>query len=451
MKVIRVGNASGFWGDNPDAAPELCDKGELDYLTLDYLAEVSMSILARQRAKDPTRGFARDMIDCLAAIAPHIRKGLRIVTNGGGLEPLRALLALRSRLQDRKYPVPATSVVLGDDLMPRLDELLDSGCPLAHLDDGKPISVIRERVRTANAYLGAAGPVHALRAGAQIVITGRVADPSLTVACARHAFGWDDGEWDKLAGAAVAGHLIECGAQATGGLFTDWETVEGYDRIGYPIAEIDESGGVVITKAADSGGCVRRESIVEQLLYEVGDPREFHTPDVCIDLSGVTLEDDGDQRVRVRGVRGRPPNEFYKVSATYSDGYMAAGKLTVFGERAAAKAKVCGDSVFAQLRRRGVHCAESLVEVLGTGACLGRTELDERATEVVLRVAVHDPKRGNVVRFSKYIAPLVTSGPPGVTGYADGRPSVREVFAYWPALIKKTAVETEIIVQQPVS
>jgi hypothetical protein len=447
---VRVGNGCGFWGDNLDAPVLLAAHGDLDYLTLEYLAELTMSILAQQRQRNPAAGFATDFLDVLERLCPLLQKrpGLKIVTNAGGMNPsacaagARALLA-RAGLVDRRV-----ATVTGDDLFPQLDRLLAEGHALSNLDTGEPLFTVRPRVVSANAYLGAGPIVEALRQGAAVVITGRVADAALTVAPAVFEFGWDWQDWDRLAAATVAGHLIECGAQATGGLWCNWRDVPDLADAGYPIAELEPSGTFRLTKPAQSGGAVNRETVSEQLLYEVGDPAAYLTPDVVADFTSVSLTESGRDVVTVAGARGRPATDRYKVSIAYRDGYTASGTLVLSGPEAPAKAQLAGTMLLDRLRRAGALPAHHHVECLGTGACVpGVLSTDAEPVEVMLRVAVRDPQRAPVERFTKEFAPLVTAGPPGVTGYTGGRPSVREVFAYWPALIAKTAVVPEVHVE----
>jgi hypothetical protein len=446
--AIRIGNGCGFWGDNLDAPVELVRRApHLDYLTLEYLAELTMSILAVQRQRDSQAGFATDFLDVLERPAPDLlaRPNLKIVTNAGGMNPIgcaqkaRAILA-KSGLSDRRI-----AVVTGDDLLPRLDELAAAGQTLAHLDTGEPLSAVRERVVSANAYLGSEPIAEALRLGASIVITGRVADAALTVGPAAFAHGWAWDDWDRLAGATMAGHLIECGAQCTGGLWCNWTEAPDLANVGYPIAEVAADGTCRITKPPGTGGAVNVETVGEQLLYEVGDPAAYLTPDVTADFTSVTLHDLGGDVVEVRSPRGRPATDTYKVSIAYRDGYTAAGTLLIFGPNAPAKARRAGGMILERLKRAGFEPAHSNIETLGAGDCVpGVVGATAPPPEVVLRVAVRDPRKAAVERFSKEFAPLVTSGPPGATGYTTGRPPVREVFAYWPALVAKAAVRAEV-------
>ncbi|MDB5310422.1 MAG: hypothetical protein JWO38_4624 [Gemmataceae bacterium] len=444
MKWVRIGNGCGFWGDNIDAPIRLAEEGRLDYLTLEYLAELTMSILAVQKAKDPAAGFASDFLDVLSRLAPVLKDQphLKIVTNAGGMNPSGCAARAREIL-DQEGTHHRVAVVSGDDLMPRLDDLVAGGHGLNHLDTGEPIAKIRDKVVSANAYLGAKPIVDALKTGAGIVITGRVADASLTVGPAAFEFGWGFGEadLDRLAAATVAGHLIECGAQVTGGLWMDADYSTRLGAVGYPVAEIAEDGTFTITKPPGTGGAVNRETVSEQLLYEVEDPARYYTPDVVADFTSAQLRETGPDVVSVSGGSANGVTDTYKVSVAYRDGYTAAGTLLIFGPKAAEKARRSGAIILEKLRQAGVWFAESYTEALGAGDCVpGVMKSAAEPAEVVLRVAVRDPRKAAVERFAKEFAPLVTSGFAGTTGYTTGRPPVREVFAYWPALIAKAAV-----------
>lgn len=426
--AIRIGNGCGFWGDSPDAPIELAREGKLDYLTLEYLAELTMSILAGMKRKDPETGFATDFIDVLTRLASILQaqSKLKIVTNAGGMNPhacaKQAKAALVKAGLSRKI-----GVVSGDDLFPRLDELLADGQEFRNLDTGETLAGIRDKVVSANAYLGAEPIAAALKAGAEIVVTGRVADASLTVGPCIAEFGWKD--IDRLSTATVAGHLIECGAQVTGGIATNWQKAEPLDRIGYPIAELDADGTMRITKVPGTGGMVNFETVSEQLLYEVGDPAAYLTPDVVSDFTTVAIKELGKDLVEVRGAKGKPATDFYKVSIAYRNGFMSSGTLVLAGPEAVAKADRAGDIILQKLEHAGFHYQRTNVEVIGN------------PDDAYLRVTVHDPNRSAVDRFTREFAPLACSGPIGVTGYATGRAAVREVFAYWPALVSKSAVQ----------
>lgn len=444
IRRVRIGNGCGFWGDNLDAPVRLARDGRLDYLTLEYLAELTMSILVLLKQRDPTAGYAHDFLDVLKRLVPHLKSqpNLRIVTNAGGMNPQSCGSKAKSILTDAGLGDRRIAVVTGDDLLPRLDDLISTGHALTNLDTGAPLSSVRDRVVSANAYLGARPIVEALKLGACVIVTGRVADASLTVGPAvfEHKWKWDD--IDRLGAATVAGHIIECGAQASGGLWCNWQEEPDLADVGYPIADIAEDGQFRVEKPAGSGGAVNIETVSEQLLYEVGDPAAYLTPDVVADFTTIRLAEPARDVVEVSGAHGKPATDSYKVSIAYRDGFASSGTLVIAGPDAERKARFAGQVLLDRLRAAGVIFAHSLIECLGAGDCVpGVIRPNGSPPEVVLRVAVRSQDRADVERFTKEFAPLVTAGPPGVTGYTTGRPAVREVFAYWPALIKKHAVD----------
>jgi hypothetical protein len=444
---VRIGNGCGFWGDNLDAPVLLAEHGQLDYLTLEYLAELTMSILGQQKQRDPQAGFATDFLDVLDRLAPIMKAqpSLKIVTNAGGMNPRGCAEKARLLLDKAGLGSRIVATVSGDDLLPQLDRWLGRDNALSNLDTGQALCAIRDRVVSANAYLGAGPIVDTLQQGAAVVITGRVADASLTLAPAVHELGWSEDDWDRLSAGTIAGHLIECGAQATGGLWCNWQDGPDLANVGYPIADIDRSGTVRITKPSGTGGSVNIETVAEQLLYEVGDPAAYLSPDVVADFTSVRLRQSDRDVVTIEGARGRPATDTYKVSIAYRDGYTASGTLLIFGSDAATKARRCGGMIMERLRRIGIEPEHSNIECLGGGDCVpGISRSQAQPPEIVLRVSVRDSRRAVVERFTKELAPLVTSGPPGVTGYTTGRPPVREVFAYWPALVAKSAVSPEV-------
>lgn len=446
---IRIGNAQAFWGDRPDAARDLLTREpDLDVLTMDYLAEVSMSILATARARDPARGFPADFVAVVRQLADYWASGgrCRLVANAGGLDPAACAEACRAALEEAGCRSLSIGVVAGDDV---LDALKSQGpnAPLqSNLDTGAGIASVRDRLVTANAYLGCRGIVAALAAGAEIVITGRVADPSLVVAACVHAFGWRDDDWDRLAAATVAGHLLECGTQVTGGIATDWLDLPDQAHLGFPIAEIGRDGSVVVTKPAGTGGRVSAATVKEQLVYEIGDPGRYLSPDVCVSFLGLAVEEIGPDRVRVTGARGSPRPDTLKVSATFRDGFRAAGTLLVVGARSREKAERAGAIVLGRLREAGHDYREAIVECLGQGGAVPVTGMrsDAAAYETVLRIAVESASRAPVEAFTRELMPLVTAGPQGTTGYAEGRPRVHEVMRYWPCLIEASRVEPRV-------
>ena len=447
--TIRVANAAGFLGDQIDAPRLLVERTEVEYLTLEYLAELTLSILARAREKDPQAGYARDFLDVLRGLCPaiYMQPQLRLVTNAGGMNPPACAAAAGAILTENGSGSLPIGVVTGDDLFDRLEELLASGCEFVNLDTGQPLSELQRPVISANAYLGAAPLATALGGGARLVLAGRVADASLTVGPCLFEFGWSISDWNRLAAASVAGHLIECGAQVTGGYSHGWRDWNLAD-VGYPIAEIEDDGSTTITKPSGTGGAVTRETVIEQLLYEIGDPAHYLTPDVDVDFTTVEVEDQGLDRVLVRGATGRPAPADYKVSLAYHDGFAAARQLLVYGRDCVEKAQACAAMVAQRLERAGCRLAHTQFELLGAGAGVPSLHAPpDDLREVMLRLAVRDPRREAVERFAKELAPLVTSGPAGLAGYAVGRPTVYPVFAYWPTLVPRELVPAEVEVR----
>ena len=444
--TFRIGNAAGFWGDRLDAPRLLVESEELDYLTLDYLAELTMSILAHKRQNDPEAGYATDFLDVVGSLtsAIFLQPQLKIVTNAGGLNPQGCAVAAGNILTDNGSGQLPIGVVRGDDVLDRLEELMAGGVELDHLETAQPLHELESPIVSANVYLGAMPIVRALADGARLVVTGRVADASLTVGPAVHEFGWGWDDWDRLAGASVAGHLIECGAQVTGGYSTAWEGAD-LAKVGYPIAELTDDAQTTITKPAGTGGAVTRMSVIEQLVYEIGDPARYVTPDVEVDLTTVDVTTEGRDRILVRGAGGLPAPTSFKVSLAYHAGYMADGQLLVYGRDCVSKAKAAAQIVFERVRRAGFELDRSNVELLGTGEGVpGGKAATGDAHEVVLRMGACDRRREAVERFTREVAPLITSGPAGLAGYASGRSRVRPMFAYWPTLLPKQWIEPRV-------
>jgi hypothetical protein len=441
-KSLRIANGAGFLGDNIDAPRRIVEHAQVDYLTLEYLAELTLSILARLRQKDPSAGYADDFLNVLRSLCTSLRvQGhLKIVTNAGGMNPQSCARAAAKILATEALEDLRIGVVTGDDLLPRLEEFRSAGCEFQNLDTGEPLSNLKHEIVSANVYLGAQPIADALDGGARLVITGRVADASLTVGPAVHEFGWKWNDWNRLAGASVAGHLIECGAQVTGGLYRHWQSLD-LAVVGYPIAELAADAGCVITKPEGTGGCVSQATVIEQLVYEIGNPTHYLTPDVDVDFTTVEVNEIAKNRIAVHGATGRPATDTYKVSLAYHDGYTASGQLLIFGEDCISKARACGEMILRRVELAGFTLRNTLVETLGAGEAVpGLHRPPESLREVMLRVTVDDSRRDAVERFTKEFAPLVTSGPPGIAGYASGRPMVRPVFAYWPTLAPKSMV-----------
>jgi hypothetical protein len=442
--TLAIGNGAGFWGDNLDAPYLLARDGRIDILTLEYLAELTMAILSHLRSKDPRAGYVTDFPELIERLAPVLTEkgGLRVVTNAGGLNPPSCAARCGEILTKAGLDSAPIGVVTGDDVLALLPQWIEQGIDLSHLETGQPIADVTSRVVAANVYLGARPIASAWQSGSRIVVTGRVADASLTLGPAAAHFGWSWDDWGKLAGASVAGHLIECGAQATGGLWYAWNELDDPAGIGYPIAELAWDGSCVLTKPKGTGGRVSVGTVTEQLLYEIDDPARYRTPDVDVDFTTLSLAEPAIDRVSVTGATGQPPSDRLKLVAVYRDGWSASGMVAVVGRNAEAKARGAGELILERVRRGGFSLADSLVECFGAGdVAPGLIRPEAPPYEVVLRVTVRDSERGAVERFCRELAPLVTSGPPGIAGYAAGRPSPRPAFGYWPALVPRALAE----------
>ncbi|MBX3464503.1 MAG: DUF1446 domain-containing protein [Planctomycetes bacterium] len=447
---VLIGYGQGFWGDSILGPVRLVREGPLDYLALDYLAEVTMSILQKQKSRNPRTGYATDFVKMLERTLPAIAdKGIKVIANAGGVNGpacLEAVLELARRQGVRGLKV---GIIEGDDILARLPELQANGHALANMDDGRPLAAVQDRLLSANVYIGAFAIAECLAAGAQIVIGGRLTDPALVGGPMIHEFGWRADEYDKLAASTMAGHIAECGAQCTGGNYTDWRAVPDFVRIGYPVIEASPDGTFVVTKHDGTGGLVNRNTVISQLLYEMGDPRRYLGPDCTADFTSARVEEVGKDRVRLSGIRGGPPTDTYKVSLSYQNGFKATGQLTISGPDAIAKAKLCAEIVWGRLALDGCTFAEheKLVELVGAGVCHAGIVESQDPPEVVLRLGVKCQDQKKVDRFGMEIVPLVTSGPPGVTGFAGGRPKATDIVGYWPALLDKRQVRTSVRVE----
>jgi hypothetical protein len=446
---IRIAAGQGFWGDLPDAPVRQVEGGPIDYLMLDYLAEVTMSIMQKQKARDPNAGYARDFIPLMKRILPAcVERDIKVTANAGGVNVRGCADALIEVARELGLAGKLRiGIVTGDDIMSRLDELLSRGVELRNMDTGEPLSTVRDSIQSANVYLGAAPLVEALQQGARVVITGRSTDTCLTLAPLMHEFGWTANDWNRLAAGTIAGHIIECGAQASGGNCQfDWRNIPNLAEVGFPIVEASPDGAFVITKHEGTGGCINIPSIKEQLVYEMGDPHEYITPDCVADFTTIRLQDDGRDRVRVYGIEGRPATEFLKVSISYSAGFKAVGTLVYAWPDAFEKAQAADKILRARLDRLGLRFDHVLTEFVGVNATHGPLAGEARADapEVQLRVGVRGQDRAAIERFTKEIAPLILTGPPGVTGFAGGRPKVEEIVAYWPALIPKIEITPSV-------
>jgi hypothetical protein len=427
--MIRIANGQGFWGDWLEAPVRLVEDGPLDYLTLDYLAEVTMSILQKQKKEDGTLGYARDFPGLLARLEHLIKdREVRVIANAGGVNVEACAKAVRKHAPSLKV-----AVVQGDNILDRMGALIDTGHEFINLDTGENISAIRGRLLSANAYIGAFPIAEALSTGADVVITGRCADAALALGPMIHAYRWEPDDWDKLAAGTIAGHVIECGPQCTGGNSQeDWQNLPDPANIGYPIVEMDPNGSFTIAKHAETGGRITVHTVKDQLLYEIGDPKQYLTPDVAADFTSIKVRQADPNRVRVTGAKGSPRPPKLKVSISYHWGWKAAGTIVFPGPEARAKAHLADSTVRARLQRLGLKFEKVHSETIGDDAL------------IQLRMAARGQDRQSIDRFTREMIPLVLSGPPGATGYGEGRPPVREVVAYWPSLIDRSEVTPRV-------
>ncbi|HVO72571.1 MAG TPA: acyclic terpene utilization AtuA family protein [Ignavibacteriaceae bacterium] len=446
---IIIASGQGFWGDLIDAPYNQVTNGDIDYLVLDYLAEVTMSILQKQKNKNPGLGYAKDIPELIKRILPRcVEKNIKVITNGGGVNPTACADAVIKIAKDLGYKKLKIGIVVGDDIKDRIDEILKSGVELNNMETGESIKTVKDKILSANVYFGAFPIAEALQQGADIVITGRTTDTGLTLAPMIYEFGWKKTDFNLMAAGTVAGHVLECGAQASGGNFLgDWEAFENMAEIGFPIAEAYPNGDIFITKHLGTGGKVSFETVAEQLVYEIGDPKSYITPDCVADFTSIKLEEFGKDRVKLHGIKGTKATDFYKVSCSYSGGYSASGTLTYSWPKALTKAKAADKILRKRLDDLKLSFDEIRTEFIGYNSCHGplSSEIDEeKINEIMLRVAVRSNDFNSVQRFGREIAPLVLTGPPSVTGFAGGRPKPSEVVAYWPALIPKKLVAPEV-------
>ncbi|MEO1596050.1 MAG: acyclic terpene utilization AtuA family protein [Pseudomonadota bacterium] len=446
--TISVGGASGFWGETAMSTAQLLGDPDLDYLVYDYLAEITMSILARARAGDPGLGYATDFVT--AVLAPNIEaiasKGVRVISNAGGVNPEACAKAVRMLIAERGLDLKV-GVVTGDDLTARAAEFADAG--VTEMFSGAAFPKV-ERLASINAYLGAFPIAEALADGADIVITGRVVDSAVTLAACVHAFGWSADEYDRLAAGSVAGHILECGPQATGGNFTDWERVaDSLHDIGYPIADIDADGDMIIRKPTDTGGMVSVGTVAEQLLYEVGDAQAYVLPDVVCDFGALQLEQAGQNRVRVSGARGHAPTDSYKVSATYADGWRGGQTLVFYGRDADRKARAFANAALkrAQSRLEATGLpgyTDTLIELVGDESHYGARRELTGSREVSLKVAARHPAKAGIEILLRETIGAALAGPPGLTGFAGTRPRPSPVVRLFSFLLDKRSVPVTV-------
>jgi hypothetical protein len=448
-EFVRIASGQGFWGDLPNAPVNQVKKGPIDYLVMDYLAEVTMSIMQKQKMKNPDWGYARDFVDVVAQVLPEIRnEGIKIISNAGGVNPKACKDEILKVAQQQGFDGIKVAVVDGDDILGQIDELIEAGHQLNNMEDGRPVSDIKEELLSANVYFGCQPIVEALKLDADVIITGRVTDTGLTLAPMIYEFGWKSDDYDKMAVGTIAGHIIECGAQVTGGNFTDWEQVEDFVDIGFPIIEAYPNGDFFVTKHDGTGGLVSEMTVKEQLLYEIGNPAEYITPDVIADFTSVQVEEQEPNRVKVTGIKGHPDTPTYKVSASYNDGYKLASTL-VYSWPDALKKAIKGAEILEKralaLNLKFDEFHKEFIGYNGTDEKPISTEaLETDFDEIQMRISIAGPNKDDLNRFGMELAPLILTGPSGVTGFAGGRPKASGVVAYWPALLDKNAVEPRV-------
>ncbi len=438
--TLRIGNASGYWGDDPEALERQVNGGRLDYISMDFLAEITMSIMQKQRARDPNLGYARDLLPMLEKVLPKLLSDKTcLITNAGGVNPAACAAAIAKLAASKNLPC-SIAIVYGDDILHDLPAYTAQGVSFDNMENGAKFTGVADRIDAANIYFGAAGVVEALKWRPDIVITGRVTDTGITLAPMIHEFGWSMSDWDKLASGIVAGHMIECGAQASGGNFTDWRLVPSFQKIGFPIVEAEADGSFVITKHPGSGGLVSVDTVREQLVYEMGNPRAYITPDVIADFTSIQLKAAGPDRVHVSGVRGFEPTPTYKVSMAYRDGYKAQGAIVVSGPEARAKAEQFARNFW---ERIDAPLTARETEYAGWNACHRSLAHYDDGAEIILRLGARAETEAPLKVFGKHIPPLILSGPPGVA-VLGGVPKAQEVVSYWPALLPKALIQPKV-------
>ncbi|MAJ43985.1 MAG: ATPase [Candidatus Marinimicrobia bacterium] len=443
--ITRIGNGQGFWGDSIEAPINLLKYGNLDYLTLDYLAEVTMSIMQRQKLKNPDLGYAKDFIDMFESSINLIkRNNVKVISNAGGVNPKSCSNKLIQIAKNSGNKLKI-GFIEGDDIFNSIDELKNKGVSFNNLETGESFERIRDLVTSANVYIGSFPISEALEMGAEVVLAGRVSDPGLVLGPAIHEFGWVKDNINRIASGTLAGHILECGAQCTGGNYSKWWNVPDLVNIGYPIAEINSYGDFIITKPKGSGGLVNKETICEQILYEMGNPKKYISPDICVDFTSFDLEDLGQDKVHINNVKGFKATDTYKVAISYFAGYKASGQLTISGPKALEKAKLTANIIWKRLENIDCTFEDTSTEFLGFNSCHKDISVNnDNPSEIVLRLGVKDKNKKKVDRFGKEIAPVITNGPPGITGFSGGRPKAQPIVAYWPTLIPKELIQTKV-------
>ncbi len=439
-RTIRIANAGGYWGDDPEAIGRALGVEGVDYIVSDYLSEITLVIMERARRRDPKGGYALDFVPQFRRCLKELKeKKVRLIVNAGGVNPQGCRDAIVQVCAEMGVAMKVATIS-GDNIMERLSEFRHCGVSLDHLDTGRPFSEIADRVLSAHAYLGAQPIAHALRQGAEIVITGRVTDAALTLGPLIAEFGWRLDDWDRLGAGMVAGHLLECSAQATGGNYTDWQELGTLVGMGYPLVDVEESGAFIVTKPPGSNGVVNRKTVIEQLLYEIGDPRQYLSPDVTTDFTTIELTETGPNQVRISGIKGSPPPSTLKVGLVYPEGFRAIGTVLLSGPEVLKKGRALAELIWNSV---GESFQEQRTDFLGYSACWGQAAPAVEPNEILLRLAVRDEDRMKVEHFSTRLLTCLLKGPPGL-GVYGGRPSVEEALAFWPALVPASAVPAQI-------
>ena len=448
--MVRIGCGASSWGDDVGEPRELLQRARLDYLIMDYLSEVTLSIMRRQMDRDPLKGYATDVVTVISDILPLLLShGTKVVTNAGGLNPQSCAAAIAKVVAEAGLADKIRiAVVDGDDLMPRLTELATT-VPFTNLDDGRAFPEISERVMSANAYLGARPIRAALDLGANIVITGRCVDVAMTLGPLLYEFNWHDDDWNRIGAGVVAGHLLECGPQSTGGNHQGWKTVPGLEHVGYPIVEVSPDGAVVLTKAPGTGGIVNVMTATDQLLHEIFDPKAFLSPDVTVDWTSFTLHEQGNDRVLINGVSGGPPPSTLKVSMTYRDGFRTVLMWPYAWPDAKLKAETALRKIEHTVKRLGLRLDATRADIFGMGAIHGRRLMAAglecaEPLEVFARFAARGSHRQDMQRLAAQQAPM-HKGPPGLAGHlAGGRGDVAPIYTHWPTIIPADLVASQI-------
>jgi hypothetical protein len=450
MKKVRIGAAQGFYGDTIEAAVATAEKGDVQYLCFDALAELTMAILVKDKRKNEFEGFTKDIPQQMKALLPFVKeKGIKLLTNGGGINPIGAQQEILRVARELGISGLKVAVVTGDNVLDRIPEFLEKGYLLNHLETGEPIDNIKEKLEFANAYIGAEPIVKALRAGADIVVTGRTTDTAQFLAPLIYEFGWSQNEWDKLASGVFMGHLLECSAQSTGGNFSGkWWEIEGFDRMGYPIAEVSENGHFIITKVEDRGGLVTVDTVKEQMLYEIHNPSAYITPDVIVDLTEVKLDNAGINKVKVTGVKGKPRTDTLKGVMGYENGFAGQVIVGFSWPDALLKAKKVDEIIRIQLERKGLNYEEVRTDFMGYNSLSGPLAHEDESdlNEVFLRMVVRAKTKQEAAKFSRLFPPLALNGPPSMSGFT-GNATPRALLGMWSTLIPREEVENQVKVE----